>query len=75
MFSQALMYYAHQLFQNGWAGEPGNNPMVETASTVTFEGMEMSPSNVMALAHDAVLADTAVEAGGTSRFKQSCFLA
>ncbi|KAJ7046777.1 protein serine/threonine phosphatase 2C [Mycena alexandri] len=70
MFSQALMYYADQRFRNGWAGEPENDPTVKTTSTAIPEGIEMSPSHVMGLAHDALLADTTVDAGSST----ACFI-
>jgi hypothetical protein len=59
MFSQALMYYASNHFENGWAGEPE----IDTIETGTPEGVEMTPSKVLRLAYHDVLADETVEAG------------
>ncbi|KAJ7172479.1 phosphatase 2C-like domain-containing protein [Mycena filopes] len=70
MFSQALMYYAQQHFQNGWAGEPENDPTVETGTTTAPEGIQMLPSKVMELAHNAVLGEKTVEAGSST----ACFV-
>lgn len=61
MFSQALMYYAHRHFENGWAGEPEIDPIAE--SNGTPEGITMTPSMALQLAHRDVLADSSVEAG------------
>lgn len=60
MFSQALMYYAHRHFENGWAGEPESDPTTETAAP---EGVEMTPSRVLQLAYNDLLADESVKAG------------
>jgi hypothetical protein len=59
MFSQALMYYASNHFENGCAGEPE----IDTIETGTPEGVEMTPSKVLRLAYHDVLADETVEAG------------
>jgi len=59
MFSQALMYYASNHFENGWAGEPEIDPTVETAPP---EGVEITPSMVLQLAYRDVLGDETVEA-------------
>ncbi|KAJ7343489.1 phosphatase 2C-like domain-containing protein [Mycena albidolilacea] len=68
MFSQALMYYAHRHFENGWAGEPEIDPIAE--SNGTPEGITMTPSMALRLAHRDVLADSSVEAGSST----ACFL-
>lgn len=54
IFSQALMYYAHEHCQNGKAGEPTSG---------TSQEKDMTPLECMQLAYDDVLADDFVEAG------------
>ncbi|KAF7338300.1 Protein phosphatase [Mycena venus] len=66
MFSQALMYYAHRHFENGWAGEPEIDPTIETASNAPPEGVEMAPSTALQLAYQDVLKDKSVEAGSST---------
>ncbi|KAJ6596889.1 phosphatase 2C-like domain-containing protein [Mycena vulgaris] len=63
MFSQALMYYAHGHFKNGWAGEPEIDPTLDHQAPVArLEGVEMTPSACLRLAYHDVLADESVEA-------------
>ncbi|KAJ7219268.1 phosphatase 2C-like domain-containing protein [Mycena pura] len=57
IFSQALMYYAHEHCQNGKAGEPTSG---------TSQEKEMTPLECMQLAYDDVLADDFVEAGSST---------
>ncbi|KAJ7109372.1 phosphatase 2C-like domain-containing protein [Mycena epipterygia] len=66
MFSQALMYYAHGHFENGWAGEPEINPILEAPVEAAPEGVEMTPSQCLELAYHDVLADDSVEAGSST---------
>ncbi|KAF8212241.1 phosphatase 2C-like domain-containing protein [Mycena galopus ATCC 62051] len=64
LFSQGLMYYAHRHFENGWAGEPEIDPII--ASDATPEGVEMTPSKALQLAHRDVLADASIKAGSST---------
>ncbi|KAJ7452416.1 phosphatase 2C-like domain-containing protein [Mycena galericulata] len=66
MFSQALMYYAHGHFANGWAGEPEIDPTVEAHTNSTPEGVEMTPSECLQLAYHDVLADESIEVGSST---------
>ncbi|KAJ7774614.1 phosphatase 2C-like domain-containing protein [Mycena maculata] len=61
MFSQALMYYAHGHFKNGWTGEPEMDPTAEP-----YVGVEMTPSECLQLAYHDVLADESIEAGSST---------
>ncbi|KAJ7273709.1 phosphatase 2C-like domain-containing protein [Mycena haematopus] len=67
LFSQGLMYYAHRHFENGWAGEPEIDPIIETTSdSTTPRGAEATPSKVLQLAYHDVLADASIEAGSST---------
>ncbi|KAJ7709909.1 phosphatase 2C-like domain-containing protein [Mycena rosella] len=66
MFSQALMYYAHGHFENGWAGEPEIDPTLEAPVEASPEGVEMTPSECLDLAYHDVLGDESIEAGSST---------
>jgi len=66
MFSQALMYYAHGHFRNGWAGEPEIDHTVEAHVNPIPDGAEMTPSECLQLAYHDVLADKVIEAGSST---------
>ncbi|KAJ7449806.1 phosphatase 2C-like domain-containing protein [Mycena latifolia] len=66
MFSQALMYYAHGHFENGWAGEPEFDPTIRPPIEAPPEGVEMSPSECLQLAYRDILTDQSVEAGSST---------
>lgn len=72
MFSQALMYYAHDHFETGWAGEPEINPILDAPVKAAPEGVEMTPSKCLELAYHDVLADDSVEAGEYFSFLPRC---
>jgi hypothetical protein len=60
VFSQALVYNAHQAAVNAWAGEPERDPTVEGD---TVAGVERLPRQILAEAYAGVLRDPDVSAG------------
>ena len=58
LFSQALMYYAHQLLHGTRAGEPGINHESEQ-----IEGQDITPYACLDLAYSGVMQDKGVEGG------------
>ncbi|KAF7363443.1 Protein phosphatase [Mycena sanguinolenta] len=66
LFSQGLMYYAHRRLENGWAGEPEVDPIIETASDSATVGAEVTPSEVLQFAYRDVLRDPSIEAGSST---------
>ncbi|KAJ6502554.1 phosphatase 2C-like domain-containing protein [Mycena sanguinolenta] len=66
LFSQGLMYYAHRHLENGWAGEPEIDPIIETASDSATLGAQVTPLEVLQLAYRDVLGDASIEAGSST---------
>jgi len=59
LFSQVLMYYAHESFGSTWAGKPEIDPNRDEQT----EGQEMTPHECLDIAYNRVSQDDLVEAG------------
>ena len=64
LFSQALMYHAHRYSTTGWPGEPEIDPTQDYEESQSVEGWELLPADCLQLAHQGVLRERNVIAGG-----------
>ena len=60
LFSQAIMYHAHQHLRSAWPGEPEIDPTLDNEE---IEGREMTPYECLDLAYADVLREKDVQAG------------
>jgi hypothetical protein len=64
MFSQAIMYHAHRLSAEAWAGEPEVDPTLP--DEVEDVGPTLTPTECMQKAYDLVLKEPGVPGGNVN---------